>query len=104
MRDMFQVGGISLTQLTEARLWIEAVVVREASLRADAVALTYMEENVARAATLTQAGCMAEKTQVNIEFHILLAEATGNPVLVMVMKALMDRSEEHTSELQSLMR
>ena len=103
MRDMFQVGGISLTQLTEARLWIEAVVVREASLRADAVALTYMEENVARAATLTQAGCMAEKTQVNIEFHILLAEATGNPVLVMVMKALMDVLRTFVIQIGSVM-
>lgn len=103
MRGMFQVGGISLTQLTEARLWIEAVVVREASLRADAVALAHMEENVARAAALTQAGRMAEKTQVNIEFHILLAEATGNPVLVMMMKALMDVLRTFVIQIGSVM-
>lgn len=103
VRGMFQVGDISLTQLTEARLWIEAVVVREACLRADAAALAHMEENVAHAATLTRAGKMAEKTQVNIEFHILLAKATGNPVLVMMMKALMDVLQAFVIQIGSVM-
>src|SRR3546814_19190035 len=46
---------------------------------------------------------MAENTQVNIEFHILLAEATGNPVLVMVMKALMDVLRTFVIQIGSVM-
>jgi DNA-binding FadR family transcriptional regulator len=33
---------------------------------------------------------MDAKAALNMEFHVLLAEATGNPVLVLIMRTLMD--------------
>ncbi|MCX7160125.1 MAG: GntR family transcriptional regulator, partial [Proteobacteria bacterium] len=90
MRGMFYVGGISLEQLTEARLWIESVVVRVATARADAAAYALLEENVRLAEAETLAGRLNVKTQHNIEFHNLLAATTGNPVLIMTMNAMMN--------------
>jgi DNA-binding FadR family transcriptional regulator len=90
MQGMFHAGGISLEQLTEARLWIESVVVRVACARADAAACAALEENIRLAEVETRAGNLAGKTQLNIQFHMLLAATTGNPVLTMVMGAVMN--------------
>ncbi len=103
MRGMFYVGGISLEQLTEARLWIESVVVRVATERADAAAFAMLEENVRLAEQDTLAGRMPVKTQLNIEFHNLLARTTGNPVLTMTMAAMMNILREFVGQVGSVM-
>lgn len=103
MRGMFYVGGISLEQLTEARLWIESVVVRVATGRADAAAFAALEENVRLAEEYTLAGRMPVKTQLNIEFHNLLAATTGNPVLIMTMNAMMNILREFVGQVGSVM-
>ena len=103
MRGMFYVGGISLEQLTEARLWIESVVVRVATARADAAAYALLEENVRLAEAETLAGRLNVKTQHNIEFHNLLAATTGNPVLIMTMNAMMGILREFVGQVGSVM-
>lgn len=103
MRGMFYVGGISLEQLTEARLWIESVVVRVATGRADEAAFALLEDNVRQAEAETRAGRMASKTQLNIEFHNLLAATTGNPVLTMTMNAMMNILREFVGQVGSVM-
>ena len=103
MRGMFYVGGISLEQLTEARLWIESVVVRVATARADAPAYAILEENVRLAEAETLAGRLNVKTQHNIEFHNLLAATTGNPVLIMTMNAMMGILREFVGQVGSVM-
>ena len=103
MRGMFYVGGISLEQLTEARLWIESVVVRVATQRADEAAYAALEENVRLAEAETLAGRLNVKTQHNIEFHNLLAATTGNPVLIMTMKAMMNILREFVGQVGSVM-
>lgn len=90
MQGMFDAGGISLKQLTEARLWIESVAVRVACARANAAAYAALEENIRLAEVETRAGNLVAKTQLNIRFHTLLAATTGNPVLTMVMDAVMN--------------
>ncbi len=103
MRGLYYSGGISLGQLTQARLWIEAVVVREATLRADDRAFREMEVNVDLAERETLAGNLVVKTGLNIEFHNLLGAATGNPVMAMLMGALMDILREFVGEVGSVM-
>jgi len=103
MRGMLMVGGISLEQLTEARRGIEALVVRRACERADAAAIETLEENVRQAEAETKAGHRAKKTQLNIEFHALLAQATQNPVLELVMKAILGVLAQFASTVGSVM-
>lgn len=103
MRGLYYSGGISLEQLTQARLWIETVIVREATLRADERAFREMEANVDLAERETLAGNLAVKTGVNIEFHNLLGAATGNPVMALLMGALMDILREFVGEVGSVM-
>lgn len=88
MGDLLRVGGISLAHLTEARAWIEEVVVRVACERAQEEDFEALEANVRRAEQLFAENRMMEKLEVNIEFHNVLAAATKNPVLVMMTQTL----------------
>lgn len=103
MRGLYYGGGITLEQLTEARLWIESIVVREACTRATEPDFAAMEANVAVAERETIAANLPVKTGLNIEFHNLLAAATHNPVMVLVMGAVMDILREFVDEVGSVM-
>lgn len=103
MRGMFEVGGITLAQLTEARLAIETAVIGVLGERLGTLDLGPLYDNVAAAERETRAGNLATKTRLNVEFHVLLAELTGNPVLIMMMKSLMNILLDFISEVGSVM-
>lgn len=88
-RSLYQLGSVSLDDLTEARLWLESTVVRIVAGRATEEDLAALEGNVDQAERLFRAGRYDDKIDVHIEFHNLLARATGNSVAVMLMGALM---------------
>lgn len=90
MSDMIELSQFSLTDLTEARGWLEGMVARIACDRADENALERLDANVAEVVRLTDAGDWEKKAHVNVEFHNLLAEATGNPVMVSLMQGVME--------------
>lgn len=89
LSDMMDLSQFSLTDLTEVRLWIESLVVRVACERADEAMLDRLEANVEQAVKLSSQGDWDEKAIVHTEFHNVLAQATGNPVLAALMDSLM---------------
>jgi GntR family transcriptional repressor for pyruvate dehydrogenase complex len=103
MRGMVEVGGITLGQLTDARLAIESAVIKVACEIADKADLTALEANIDEAERETLAGNLEKKTQLNVQFHILLAETTGNPILIMVMRSLMNILMDFIAEVGSVM-
>jgi GntR family transcriptional repressor for pyruvate dehydrogenase complex len=90
MSDMLELGHFSLSDLRDARGWIESTVIEVACERADDAMLERLEANISHAEALTEAEDWERKALVHVEFHNLLAEATGNPVMVAVMKSLME--------------
>jgi DNA-binding FadR family transcriptional regulator len=103
MRGMVAVGGIDLAQLTEARLAIESAVIRSAVEAADEAGLAALDANIDEAERQTLAGNSTLKTQINVQFHILIAELTGNPILIMMMKSLMSILSDFIAEFGSVM-
>jgi GntR family transcriptional regulator, transcriptional repressor for pyruvate dehydrogenase complex len=87
--DMYHSGTISPTQLTEARIWLESVVVREACERATPVDIEHLRQNVRQAEEANARGNLDERAEVNLEFHRILARMTGNPVVVIVMDSML---------------
>lgn len=86
--DLLILRDVTLQELTEARLWIEISVVRSACRRSTEHELRALEENIDLAERLMKAGRLEEKVAANLEFHNVLALATRNPVLVLVMELL----------------
>ena len=103
MQGMVAVGGVDLAQLTEARLAIESAVIRVAHRVADDSGFAVLDANIDEAERQTLAGNSASKTQVNVQFHILLAELTGNPILIMMMRSLMSILGDFIAEFGSVM-
>jgi DNA-binding FadR family transcriptional regulator len=88
-RNLYLLGSVSLDELTEARQWLETTVVRIAAARATPEDLAALAANVDDAERLFEAGRYDEKIDIHIEFHNLLAQATRNSVMIMLMGALM---------------
>lgn len=91
MSDMLEFSGFTLADLTEARRWVEETVVGVACERADEALLARLEANIAQAERLARSDDAAIETRatVNLEFHTILATATGNPVMIALMHSLM---------------
>lgn len=90
IEDLIHLGGASLADVTQARLSIETVIVEIATANATEEDLAALDRNIDAVEELTQARDMEAKADLNMKFHVLLAQATGNPVLVLLMKTLMD--------------
>tara|TARA_R110002072_G_scaffold284316_1_gene448313 strand:- start:713 stop:1429 length:717 start_codon:yes stop_codon:yes gene_type:complete len=90
MEDLMYLGGAGLADVTEARLSIETAIVEIAAAKGTLADFNRLDMNIDRVEALTEARDMDAKADLNMEFHVLLAEATGNPVLVLIMRTLMD--------------
>ena len=90
MQDLLHLGGMSLDDVTEARLLIESAVVEAVISHATESDIDRLQENVDAVEALTRVGDLDAKADLNMAFHTQLAEATGNPVLILIMRLLMD--------------
>ncbi|MBW8825995.1 MAG: FadR family transcriptional regulator [Acidobacteria bacterium] len=99
LSDMMRLAAFSLSDLTEARLWLSSLVTRLACERADDEALAPLQANVDEAKAAAAAGDWTRVARVNIEFHNVLAELTGNPVLVIIQRSVMGTMAEISAAL-----
>ena len=85
MRDLYHLGGISSDELAEARMVLSEAVVRLACKRRTEADLKALEGNVASAEAAIARGDVASRMRINIEFYELLAIASKNQVLTLLM-------------------
>ncbi|MEO8296321.1 MAG: GntR family transcriptional regulator [Burkholderiales bacterium] len=88
--DLYHLGTIDPAQLTEARIWLEAVVVREAVTRATADDMAELQRNIDEADEAASRGDFPLRAEKHLEFHRILARMTGNPIMVIMMNGLLD--------------
>lgn len=88
LSDLMHLRGGTLEQVTEARFWIEEIVVRVACERRSDAHLARLEENLLAAEKAVERGEMDRTLGIAIDFHIILAEATGNVLLTLVMQTI----------------
>lgn len=88
VQDMFSLGSISVDELTEARLHIQALVVRLACVRAAHADFDALSANIDRTEEVTASGDFLRRVECSREFYSLLAAATRNDVLSMMVASL----------------
>jgi GntR family transcriptional regulator, transcriptional repressor for pyruvate dehydrogenase complex len=88
IRDMFYLGRISIDSLTEARVLVLDLAVRLASERIAPETVEALERNIDRLAALAVDAPVSARIAVGLDFYRLLAEATGNQVLQVIIVAL----------------
>jgi GntR family transcriptional regulator, transcriptional repressor for pyruvate dehydrogenase complex len=90
MRDLYFLGGISPADLTEARIAIGSAVVRLACARISPEEIAELEANLAAAERARLEGNFEARTAYHQKFHVLLAQATRNPILIATMEGIME--------------
>jgi GntR family transcriptional repressor for pyruvate dehydrogenase complex len=97
LQDMFHIGTITPQQLTDARLWIEAIVVKVAIERLTEADLALMEANFAAAEKAYAEGDYETCAKLSFEFHNILARTTQNPVLIANVSAMINIMHQYIS-------
>lgn len=90
MRDLYFLGAITPDDLSEARISVSAAVIRLACQRMTEEDLLALEKTVSLAAEMDQAGNFEERTKHHQAFHVLLAKATHNPILIATTEGIME--------------
>ena len=88
IRDMFYLGRISIDSLTEARVLVMDLAVRLASERIAPETVEALERNVDRLAAMSAGTPAADRCAVGLDFYRLLAEATDNQVIQVIVVSL----------------
>jgi DNA-binding FadR family transcriptional regulator len=88
VQDMLSLGSISVDELTEARVHIQDLVVRLACERATRADWDALQANIDRTEAVTRAGRFLERIECSREFYRLLAAATRNQMLSMIVHSL----------------
>jgi GntR family transcriptional repressor for pyruvate dehydrogenase complex len=88
VRDMLSLGAISVRELSEGRIQILDLVVRLACERAQQADFQALEANIERSDLATREGRLLDRVECSREFYKLLAAATGNKVMAMIMDSV----------------
>jgi GntR family transcriptional regulator, transcriptional repressor for pyruvate dehydrogenase complex len=100
LRDMFHLGAIQPEDLTEARVLVESVVVRTACERATPEDIAALNANIEKAEDAAHPKIyFYDQAAIHLDFHRLLGRATKNPVMVIVIEALIDVMEHFIKEI-----
>lgn len=89
LRDMLRLGGFTLDDLAEARLWLSTTIVRVVAERVSERDLHRLEENVAQSVSFARRRHWSRLAQTNMAFLDLLAASTRNPVLEAIHESVM---------------
>jgi GntR family transcriptional regulator, transcriptional repressor for pyruvate dehydrogenase complex len=88
MRDMLSLGTISVRELSEARIHVLDLVVRLACANARQADFEALEANIERTELATAEGRMLDRVECSREFYKLLAMATRNKVIAMIVDSV----------------
>ena len=88
LSDLMRLGNVTIKDLTEARLGIEKTIIDIAINKADDRDFKLLERNIEETEILISKGLRPR--QNNINFHLLLARSTKNPVFEIISQSVMD--------------
>lgn len=88
VQDMVSLGRVPIADVTEARIELMGVAIRLACARASEAELDAIEADIDHHTALFEQGQGSRSTRSVIEFYRLIARATHNAVIVMMVDAL----------------
>ncbi len=99
LQDMFSMGKIKISDLTEARMAIEPFSVKLAAERITEGSLNKVKQNIQEAAECLNKGNTKDARLLDLEFHRLIASASQNPVIFFMIDSIMDIMENNISSI-----
>jgi GntR family transcriptional repressor for pyruvate dehydrogenase complex len=100
LRDLFLMGNITVSHLTEVRVVIEPCAAKLASARMKKASLDPIRRNISEARELLKENAYSDVRLLNLEFHRLVAQASDNPVIFFMMDSMMDIMEKNIASIR----
>lgn len=88
LQTSLRLGQVEVNELYQARVLFEPALARLAVERGDDATMKQLDENINHAKAALEAG--TDVFAINLKFHTILAQASGNRVLGVVMQALLE--------------
>jgi GntR family transcriptional regulator, transcriptional repressor for pyruvate dehydrogenase complex len=88
LQTLLRLGQVEVTELYQARVLFEPTLARLAVERGDDASIKQLDDNINRAQAALAAG--TDAYAINLKFHTILAQASGNRVVGLVMQALLE--------------
>ncbi|WP_178106734.1 FadR/GntR family transcriptional regulator [Pseudomonas mangiferae] len=86
--DLFRLGVIRPADLIEARMIVGVEVTRLACARASDQDFAELEANLDASEAAERDNAADQRLKINLDFHVILARAANNPVLLILIDAL----------------
>jgi GntR family transcriptional repressor for pyruvate dehydrogenase complex len=99
LQDMFSMGKIKISNLTEARMAIEPFSVKLATERITEDSLEKVRQNIQEARECLDKKNKNDARLLDLEFHRLIAQASQNPVIFFMIDSIMDIMENNISSI-----
>lgn len=99
LQDMFSMGNIKVFDLTEARMAVEPFSVKIATERIKADSLEQIKQNIRETRECLTSHHAIDARLLTLEYHRLIAQASGNPVIFFMVDSIMDIMENNVSTI-----
>jgi len=90
LSDHLRIGNVTLAHLTEARYWLESIIIDIVGQKATHRDFGRLHKSIDKAESLYREGKENEKIYENFDFHIQLAQITRNTILIDTLSAIME--------------
>ncbi|GAA5232974.1 FadR/GntR family transcriptional regulator [Verticiella sediminum] len=98
LSDLYALGTIRPEHLTQVRVLLGVEVVRLACSAFDDSELAVLRNNVQEASQAADAGDLARRTSLNLDFYRILARMTRNPILELLTDAVLVLTERFVEQ------
>lgn len=99
LQDMFSMGNIRVSDLTEARMAVEPFSVKVACERIQEGPLDQIKQNIHEAKEYLKRNHANDARLLNLEFHRIIAQASENQVIFFMIDSIMDIMENNISSI-----
>lgn len=90
LSDHWRLGNVTLLHLTEARYWLESIVIDIVGQKATKRDYDSLRKSIDKAERLFREGKEREKIYQNFDFHVQLAQMTRNTILIDTLSAIFE--------------
>jgi GntR family transcriptional repressor for pyruvate dehydrogenase complex len=99
LQDMFSMGKIQISNLTEARMAVEPFSVKLAAERITEEALQKIKQNIREAKECLDKKNKNDARLLDLEFHRIISHASENPVIFFMIDSIMDIMENNIASI-----
>ncbi len=99
LQDMFSMGNIKVSDLTEARMAVEPFLVKVATERIKEDSLKLIKQNIIETKECLKSNNQSDARLINIEYHRLISQMCDNVLMSFMIDSIMDIMDNNITSI-----